>query len=344
MRVAFLTATPPEFIGGAEVFMERLSKVLKRRGHEIKFFSLATIKLTLSQKLFLSALRYLPYREIYKAKILCSHFNKHAEDFDVVIANDYFGMYAKAPKKIMLLHGYYGDVFDSIKHKISRIYYVWGMQLARIHRMAMKKSDIVVAFSNHTRDYMRKKGLKEPIIIPHGIDTKHFKPIKGARQKISINLPDNFLLYVGSQAPWKNVETVKKISREETVVFLSRETPLCPTIHWIKYVKDEELPLLYNCAEILLHPALHEGFGYVVAEAMACGTPPVFTRTGYGEEIAEEIPEVIIRNPENIDEIKNRISYIREHRVELSKRCRKFIEKNNNLKDWEKKWLELLEQ
>lgn len=344
MKIAFLTATSPKFVGGVEIFMKRLKSIFEERGHKVKIFSLANIELSPHQKLFLSMLRFLPYRELYKAKILGNYFNKQGQRFDLVIANDYFGIFAKAPRKIMLLHGYYGDVFDSMKHKISPLYYQWGMQLAKMQRMAMEKSDLVVAFSNHTKNYMLEKGLKEPIIIPHGIDTNHFRPIKKAKEKISIELPKNFLLYVGSQAPWKNVETVKKISKEEHVVFLSRGDPGCTTVRWIKYIKDEEMPLLYNCADILLHPALHEGFGYVVAEAMACGTPPIFSHTGYGEEISKQLPEIILNNPEDVKEIREKISYIRENRSELSKRCRKFIEKNNNMDEWRKKWLKVLRE
>jgi len=38
-------------------------------------------------------------------------------------------------------------------------------------------------------------------------------------------------------------------------------------------VTDEELLALYRRAAVLVLPSLYEGFGFPLAEAMACGTP-----------------------------------------------------------------------
>lgn len=41
------------------------------------------------------------------------------------------------------------------------------------------------------------------------------------------------------------------------------------------YVPAHELPMLFSSVNCLLFPSLYEGFGYPVAEALACGTPVV---------------------------------------------------------------------
>lgn len=40
-------------------------------------------------------------------------------------------------------------------------------------------------------------------------------------------------------------------------------------------VDDAQMPSLFRCADVLLFPSLTEGFGLVVLEALACGTPVV---------------------------------------------------------------------
>jgi len=48
-----------------------------------------------------------------------------------------------------------------------------------------------------------------------------------------------------------------------------------PRIRRLGYVPDEEIASLYRGATVLVYPALYEGFGMPIVEAMACGTPVV---------------------------------------------------------------------
>lgn len=43
-------------------------------------------------------------------------------------------------------------------------------------------------------------------------------------------------------------------------------------------IPDDEMPALFRLADVLLMPSLREGFGLVVLEALACGTPVVASR------------------------------------------------------------------
>ncbi|VAW38961.1 Glycosyl transferase, group 1 [hydrothermal vent metagenome] len=68
-------------------------------------------------------------------------------------------------------------------------------------------------------------------------------------------------------------EQVKRLGLVEQVVFTG-------------YVPDDELPLWYNAAELLVFPSLYEGFGMPVVEAMACGTPVIASNSS-------SIPEAV---------------------------------------------------
>jgi glycosyltransferase involved in cell wall biosynthesis len=79
-----------------------------------------------------------------------------------------------------------------------------------------------------------------------------------------LDVPDLKLLLVGGKG-WLYddiFEQVKQLGLVEQVVFTG-------------YVPDDELPLWYNAAELLVFPSLYEGFGMPVVEAMACGTPVI---------------------------------------------------------------------
>ena len=48
-----------------------------------------------------------------------------------------------------------------------------------------------------------------------------------------------------------------------------------PRIRRLGYVSDADVARLYRGAAVLVYPALYEGFGMPIVEAMACGTPVV---------------------------------------------------------------------
>lgn len=54
----------------------------------------------------------------------------------------------------------------------------------------------------------------------------------------------------------------------------------------IEGVKESDLPLLYNGADVFVFPSLYEGFGLPVLESMACGTPVIISNRGALPETA----------------------------------------------------------
>jgi glycosyltransferase-like protein len=56
------------------------------------------------------------------------------------------------------------------------------------------------------------------------------------------------------------------------------ETGPGKSLVFIDRVEDAQMPALFRCADALVFASLREGFGLVVLEAMACGTPVVVSR------------------------------------------------------------------
>ena len=84
------------------------------------------------------------------------------------------------------------------------------------------------------------------------------------------------LVIVGARNFWKStpvVETVEKLGLESCV-------------HFTGYIPEEDLPALYNGADLFVFPSLYEGFGLPVLEAMACGTPVVTSDSTSLPEVA----------------------------------------------------------
>jgi glycosyltransferase involved in cell wall biosynthesis len=59
-------------------------------------------------------------------------------------------------------------------------------------------------------------------------------------------------------------------------------------VHFAGFVADDDLPALYNLAEIFAFPTWYEGFGLPALEAMACGTPVVTASNSSLPEVVGE--------------------------------------------------------
>ena len=131
--------------------------------------------------------------------------------------------------------------------------------------------------------------------IPLAADAK-FKPqsvtaVTNLQKKL--NLPPNYVLYLGINKPHKNllrlIDAWQTVSRTVTNVptliiagawdarydavktAVSQHNPN-KQIQFIGRVADVDLPALYSGAQVFVFPSLAEGFGLPVLEAMACGT------------------------------------------------------------------------
>ena len=182
-------------------------------------------------------------------------------------------------------------------------------------RLSVRRAARVIAVSNATRDDVIRLYGADParvVTIPNGV-SDDFRPLPAddvARFKREQHLPERFILFVGTLQPRKNVETLLKayarVAAEsgwpliiagapgwdyETIFTAARELGLTGTdgperVRFVGFVPAETLPLWYNAAEMLVYPALYEGFGLPLLEAMACGTPVI------GANVSS-LPEVV---------------------------------------------------
>src|ERR1700687_5125334 len=111
-----------------------------------------------------------------------------------------------------------------------------------------------------------------------------------AAARTRLNLPERFILFVGTIEPRKNLATLLEawamMSDRPHLVFVGewgwlyesikeRMGRLGPGVHHLEGLDPAELPAVYNLARVLAHPAWYGGCGFPPLEAMACGTPVV---------------------------------------------------------------------
>jgi hypothetical protein len=180
--------------------------------------------------------------------------------------------------------------------------------------LVLQKADHIIADSAHTKkDIMQLFGIAEEriTVIWPGVETRFFeieRPSTAFLRKY--NIDSDFLLYLGRQDPYKGLELLirayyqldpglrkqyklviagKKDKRYlEPVEQLIDCLSLKEQVQFLGYVPDADLPLLYKAATLFTYPSLYEGFGFPPLEAMACGTPVIYSRGSSLEEVIGE--------------------------------------------------------
>lgn len=176
-------------------------------------------------------------------------------------------------------------------------------------RLSAQRAQRVIAVSESTkRDLVQQYGLSrnKVDVIHNGVDPS-FHPLPAAQVtafRAARGLPHQFLLFVGTLEPRKNVaglvEAYARLAKPrpplmlvggkgwlyDEVFALVEARNLTDEVQFVGYVPAEELPAWYNAATVFVYPSFYEGFGLPPLEAMACGTPVVTSS-------ASALPEVV---------------------------------------------------
>jgi glycosyltransferase involved in cell wall biosynthesis len=195
----------------------------------------------------------------------------------------------------------------------------------RLAMAGLKRADGLIADSEYTRrcvvEHLRITPEKIDVIYL-GIDHQRFRPLPvplSIRERYDLPQQRRYLIYVGSEDPRKNLETLVralaavrrtlpdveliKVGRahfedeRRRLRELAANLGVLDAIHFLDDVPDDDLPLLYNLADVCVMPSLYEGFGFPVLEAMACGTPVVCANASSLPELVGDAGGGMLYNP-----------------------------------------------
>jgi len=187
--------------------------------------------------------------------------------------------------------------------------------LGQVVPRSVRRADFLLADSESTRrDLVELLGVPPDRVqvIYGGVDAM-FAPVEDAealrraREKYARGRP--FILAVGTLEPRKNYPTlIRAFARARQAARLPHALVIVGRKGWVYepifaavddlglhdevifpgFVPDEELPALYNAADVLVTPSFYEGFGLPALEAMACGTPVIVSDVSSLPEVVGE--------------------------------------------------------
>jgi glycosyltransferase involved in cell wall biosynthesis len=235
----------------------------------------------------------------------------------------------------------------------------------KIEKNVLKKSNQVLVLSKFTKDKISNiyKILPEKIkIIPGGVDISKFKPAvdkDNIRQQLNIPQDKVVLFTVRNLVQRMGLENLiiafnefekeaadiqlvigGKGPLEDELIALARSFGIEKKVHFTGFISEEQLPLYYQMADLFVLPSKElEGFGLVTLEAMASGLPVIGTPVGGTKEILGKFNTEFLfedTKPDSIAKlVLKKYLIIRNNPQrwkQISKQCRKFVEKNYSWK------------
>ena len=288
-------------IGGIAQHVDGLSQFLTGVGHEVDILS--------SANTFTIPIKRLKNPSFMFSSFLKTKFKKgndiaHAHHIIAALAMKNFSC-----KKILSIHGVYSKNIDQLYGKtISNI-------SKKYEKIALNLVDAITVNSKEGYDYYTKMGFNV-VQIPNAIDlnlipkksTKQFKNqliFAGRLSKekgieilleTAIHLPDNYHLLIAGSGPLE--EKVRNLADKKI------------NVHYLGYQSKQNLLSLIRGSDLLIQPSLEEGISSTLLEAMACGTCVLGSDIEGISEVIENNKTGLLVEPNNSDELLNKILYL----------------------------------
>jgi len=231
-------------------------------------------------------------------------------------------------KVVVTIHDLYVTPQDS---KYFRSFMTKNYGRWMTHHSVMSSTQIITISNFIKRKLLRvfPKAAAKASVIHHGVDQKFGKienPVLVQAVKRKYKLPDDYILYMGSFKPKKNLlrlieafDSLPDLLKQKYPLILAGKPgyqynavqelvikkKLQNYVKFIGFVPDEEIVPLYNGATLFVFPSMHEGFGFPLLEALACGLPTVSSSAASMPEIAEEA--ALFADPLSVEEISQSI-------------------------------------
>ncbi|WP_117882519.1 glycosyltransferase family 4 protein [Aureibaculum luteum] len=260
---------------------------------------------------------------------------------------DHFAAFTffKNRPSVVTLHGQTARIINDRKGKLIRVIYNF------LEKFALKKASAILPVDEITRDYylnLYPQFNEKFHVIPTGVNNLIFKPLDKqiSRDKFGFLKTDKIILYVGRIEPPKKIieivqsfEILSKQNSSYKLIFvgdgvlldeikrITSRLKLDDFITFLGIRKRNELPEIFNLADVSVLYSKNEGSPLSVKESLACGIPVVANCVG-------DIPLVIKNNyngylveNESIEELAINLKKAIERSVELKQNCIDSIQK-----------------
>jgi glycosyltransferase involved in cell wall biosynthesis len=231
--------------------------------------------------------------------------------------------------------------------------------MKQIESRVLRKADNVIVLSQYMLERVSKihSYPKTRLIkIPGGVDLNRYRlPVGGkraVRDTLGLSQDKTVFLTVRNLVPRMGLEDLIEAFNQSDIMrnkgllliggkgFLEenlkrkvQNSSLQNTVHFLGHIPEEDLPQMYQASDFFILPTRKlEGFGLVILEAMASGTPVLGTLIGGIPEVIGPFDRELLFNGIGWQHMKSKIEEVVCDALKRSKwapqACRDYVEKN----------------
>lgn len=195
-----------------------------------------------------------------------------------------------------------------------------------------RSADSVVVWTDGEKDALVDYWDIDPAkvsVIPPGVDLSRFRPMSQSQSREFLGYgEEKNILFVGRLEPLKGLDvlfravaaledlgniTLNVVGGDENsqekarLQTLASRMKLTQNVRFIGSVRQDELPLHYNAADVCVLPSHYESFGLAALEAAACGRPVVASQVGGLPAIVRNGSTGFLVEPKHSDTMAERL-------------------------------------
>ena len=296
MKILYIS---PRYEGGIGGHAKRVAEKLRENGYDVELMQVPHVPIKNFKNPSFTILG------IMKAIL-------NSKEYDVVhawnIPSAFIMKKIKAKKKVLSVHGNYGQQVEKIHSKTT------GSIGKKAEKEAFKIPDIFTTDSKFVQNFYKKELRLDFTHLPGPLDISKFDKIEDVKQK------GNQVIYIGRDSYEKGIDILKKIESK-----IDGNVIYCTDLSWEEAMKN------LKESTILVAPSRMESIPQVIKEAFFLKIPVIATNVGGIPELIENGKTGILVSPEDPESLQQEIQNLLKDpskQYQISENAFEFIMKN----------------
>lgn len=345
-RAAFLIHGPLSVIGGVERFNRYLLEFLKEKRFQVDLFEPSTVEAPTVVRRFAPSLVQFYY--------VGREARRRLKDYDLIITTGFTGGVLRGSNVVNISFGSVRSYFSSRKGSLNCNWKgLIGIYLSILFDRLSRVGKLNVVISPQVKDELIKDYGRRSVVVPCGIDTRHFSRHDSGRELRERYGLDPHTLVGAFVGRWdiahKGLDILIPIMRERTDVHWLI-APDCDValkgvrkLTVLRNVGYQELPAVYSAADFSIQLSRYESFGFSFIESLSCSVPVISTPVGIATQLYDDplLCDLLVQHKERsreriVADVHNKITSLQDkhYRESLAVRGRAKVEKDFSLELW----------